>query len=59
MRLPNDRLVLQDKELWETYQTYVNKFLKAADPSLQDDDINRAVGLLWTNAFACSNGGQC
>ena len=49
---------LQDKELWETYQTYVNKFLKAADPSLQDEDINRAVGLLWTNAFACSNGGQ-
>ena len=47
----------QDKELWETYQTYVNKFLKSADPSLKDEDINRAVGLLWTNAFACSNGG--
>ena len=64
---------IKDEELWNTYQTSVNKyclvgqsirllikffrFLKSSDPSLKDEDINRAVGLLWTNAFACSNGG--
>jgi len=35
----------------------VNKFLKSGDASLSDADIDRAVGLLWVNAFACSNGG--
>ena len=48
---------VKDPELWDTYQRYVNQFLKSCDPSLPDEDINRAVGLLWTNAFACSNGG--
>ena len=48
---------IKDSELWSTYQTYVNQFLKGCDPDLKDEDINRAVGLLWTNAFACSNGG--
>ena len=50
---------IKDKELWDTYQKYVNTFLKTCDPSLadKDEDLNRAVGLLWTNAFACSNGG--
>jgi len=47
----------QDVELWNTYQTHVNKFLKSCDPSFNDEDMDRAVGLLWTNAFACSNGG--
>eukprot|EP00092_Neocalanus_flemingeri_P005352 GFUD01005766.1.p1 GENE.GFUD01005766.1~~GFUD01005766.1.p1 ORF type:complete len:592 (-),score=147.56 GFUD01005766.1:293-2068(-) len=46
-----------DTELWDTYQTSVNRFLKSSDPSFKDEDIDRAVGLLWTNAFACSNGG--
>ena len=35
----------------------VNALLKSADPNLSDEDIDRAVGLLWVNAFACSNGG--
>jgi len=48
---------VKEPELWNTYQTSVNKFLQSSDPSLKDEDINRAVGLLWTNAFACSNGG--
>ena len=50
---------IKDKELWDTYQKYVNTYLKSCDPSLddKDEDLNRAVGLLWTNAFACSNGG--
>jgi len=46
-----------DSELWETYQRCVNKFLKSLDPGLPDTDIDRAVGLLWTNAFACCRGG--
>jgi len=48
---------VKDEELWNIYQNSVNKFLKSADPNLSDEDINRAVGLFWTNAFACSNGG--
>ena len=50
---------IKDKDLWDTYQKYVNTYLKSCDPSLddKDEDLNRAVGLLWTNAFACSNGG--
>jgi len=48
---------IKDDVLWNTYQTSVNKFLKSSDPTLKDEDINRTVGLLWTNAFACSNGG--
>lgn len=47
----------EDSELWEMYQRCVNKFLKSLDPGLADDDINRATGLLWVNAFACSRGG--
>lgn len=47
----------QDTQLWETYQCSVNKFLKSLDPGLTDVDIDRAVGLLWVNAFACSRGG--
>ena len=35
----------------------VNSLLQSADPNLSDEDIDRAVGLLWVNAFACSNGG--
>ena len=35
----------------------MNELLKSADPDLSDEDIDRAVGLLWVNAFACSNGG--
>ena len=35
----------------------MNELLKSADPNLSDEDIDRAVGLLWVNAFACSNGG--
>ena len=35
----------------------VNELLQSADPQLSDEDIDRAVGLLWVNAFACSNGG--
>ena len=35
----------------------VNELLQSADPKLTDEDIDRAVGLLWVNAFACSNGG--
>ena len=48
---------VKDDVLWATYQKYVNGFLKSCDSSFKDEDINRAVGLLWTNAFACSNGG--
>ena len=39
------------------YRESVNALLKSADPNLSDEDIDRAVGLLWVNAFACSNGG--
>ena len=35
----------------------MNELLQSADPNLTDEDIDRAVGLLWVNAFACSNGG--
>ena len=38
-------------------RTSVNELLQSADPNLTDEDIDRAVGLLWVNAFACSNGG--
>jgi len=48
---------IKDKELWNTYQASVNKFLKSSNPNLNDEDIDRTVGLLWTNAFACANGG--
>lgn len=48
---------IQDKELWDTYQTFVNKFLHNCDTEYSDADIDRAVGLLWTNAFACAKGG--
>lgn len=47
----------QDKELWQTYNTYVNKFLVNCDIKNSEEEIDRAVGLLWTNAFACAKGG--
>lgn len=47
----------QDTELWETYNTYVNKFLVNCDIKNSEEEIDRAVGLLWTNAFACAKGG--
>ena len=57
---------VKDPELWATYQRSVNTFLGQCDPALASDtaarDLDRCVGLLWTNAFACSNGGgqvQC
>jgi len=53
----NEDRSIGDPELWQTYQRHVNTFLKSLDPGLKDEDIDRAVGLLWTNAFACSNGG--
>jgi len=46
-----------DPGLWGTYRQSVNELLQSADPKLCDEDIDRAVGLLWVNAFACSNGG--
>ena len=52
---------VKEPELWATYQRSVNTFLGQCDPALASDsaarDLDRCVGLLWTNAFACSNGG--
>ena len=33
------------------------RFLKSTNSNFEDEDIDRAAGLLWTNAFACANGG--
>ena len=35
----------------------VNRYLKDCGVEFSDDDIDRAVGLLWTNSFACASGG--
>ena len=53
------RLLSTSNAFFSKYQKLIKmfRFLQSSDPSLKDEDINRAVGLLWTNAFACSNGG--
>jgi len=48
---------VKDPELWNLYQENVNKYLKVCGQEFSDEDINRAVGLLWTNSFACASGG--
>ena len=45
------------KVIIKSCQNFLPRFLKSCDPTLTDDLIDRAVGLFWVNAFACSNGG--
>ena len=33
------------------------RFLKNCGMEFLDEEIDRAVGLLWTNSFACAQGG--
>jgi hypothetical protein len=64
----NEERQRADPELWDQYQVHVNQFLKStlggsasgdsgASTAFSDADIDRAVGLLWTNCFACAQGG--
>ncbi|XP_023328599.1 protein msta isoform X2 [Eurytemora carolleeae] len=48
---------MKDAEMWGKYQTSVNQFLKNCGMEFSDEEIDRAVGLLWTNSFACAQGG--
>jgi len=43
--------------LWDLYQSSVNKFLQGCNVEFSNEDIDRATGLLWTNSFACAQGG--
>ena len=36
---------------------FVCRFLVNCDIKNSEEEIDRAVGLLWTNAFACAKGG--
>jgi hypothetical protein len=48
----------RDTELWSTYQTHVNQFIRGTlGADFTDADMDRAAGLLWTNCFACAQGG--
>lgn len=47
----------KDEELWTLHQNNVNRFIKSCDENYENWDIDRAVGLLWTNSFACASGG--
>jgi len=46
----------QDKELWNTYQIYVNRYLQTCDTDFTSEEIDRVSGLLWTNSFSCARG---
>ncbi|TRY75019.1 hypothetical protein TCAL_07034 [Tigriopus californicus] len=49
-----------DLDTWQTYQTYVNKFLREncqLKDTFSNEEIDRACGLFWTNAFSCNSGG--
>jgi len=48
---------VKDPELWNLYRDNVNKYLKICGQEFSDEDVDRAVGLLWTNSFACASGG--
>jgi len=47
----------KDEELWTLHQNNVNRFIKSCEEHYENWDIDRAVGLLWTNSFACASGG--
>jgi len=47
----------KDKHLWNLYKVAVNEFLKSCEVDFDDQEIDRAVGLLWTNSFASNQGG--
>lgn len=40
-------------EMWTDQQASVNEYLKRCALNFSDEDYDRAVGLLWTNSFAC------
>uniref|UniRef100_A0A0K2U0Z5 SET domain-containing protein n=1 Tax=Lepeophtheirus salmonis TaxID=72036 RepID=A0A0K2U0Z5_LEPSM len=50
----------KDDGIWNGYKKYIIDFLRL-DCNLRDDfkeeEIERASGIFWTNAFSCSNGG--
>jgi len=47
----------QDEEMWSLYQNNVNRVLKSCNNNFDNEEIDRCVGLLWTNSFACASGG--
>ncbi len=49
----------KDPVLWNHYQKYVNDMIRncCLDVTVTDEEIDRAVGLLWTHSFSCSNAG--
>jgi len=46
----------QDKELWNLYQVYVNRYLQNCEIGFTPEEIDRVAGLLWTNSFSCARG---
>lgn len=43
-------------DMWTIQRTHVNDYLKTSQLlSFQDEDFDRAVGLLWTNSFSCKD----
>jgi len=47
----------KDFSLWNLHQTTINRFIKSCNINADDNEIDRVVGLLWTNSFACAQGG--
>ena len=44
------------EDMWKLQQTHVNQFLKKCQKAeFTDEEIDRAVGLLWTNSFSCKD----
>ena len=43
--------------IYYQYKNTYFRYLKVCGQEFSDEDINRAVGLLWTNSFACASGG--
>lgn len=49
----------KDEETWNLYRKFVNDFLLndcKMENFFKEEDLDRSVGLFWTNAFACQNG---
>lgn len=43
-------------DMWTIQRTYVNDYLKTSPLlNFQDEDFDRAIGLLWTNSFSCKD----
>ena len=56
----NEERKSSDPELWSLHRETVNKFLREdCGADFSDEEIDRAVGIFWTNAFSlCGGVGQ-